>query len=252
MRHLIDRYSTDIIGCCETVLAESWGERWRSDARCRTIYYGADGAAFRNRGRRGDVRAELKASTEAPLYLHLGRNTPEKNHARLLAIFARIRDRDPAARLVLAGTGTDEPDGDIARSIRDHGLQEHTVALGARSDVPRLLEAADALLLPSLFEGLPNVVLEACAAGVPVLATDLGGVREIASRLALVRCLPLTASDEEWAAVAAQLPKEAERMKLRETAPAVFRSSVFDLDRATEAHRILWSRAKSSAELACS
>jgi glycosyltransferase involved in cell wall biosynthesis len=252
MRHLIDRYSTDIVGCCETVLAESWGERWQSDSRCRAIYYGADGSAFEPRGNRLLVRDELGIPSEAPVFLHLGRSSPEKNHRRLLAIFARIRSLLPSAWLVLAGTGTADPEGEIAAAIRDLGLRDRTIALGARTDVPRLLEAADVLLLPSIFEGLPNAVLEACAAGVPVLATDLGGVREIASRLALVRYLPLSVSDDAWAAAASALPGEAQRVRLRETAAETFRASVFHLDRSTEAHCLLWSRAKGPAELACS
>ena len=73
------------------------------------------------------------------------------------------------------------------------------LGLGVRDDVPQLLKTADVLLLPSIHEGLPGVVLEACASGTPVLASDLPGVREIASRLPLVRYLPLTAADEEWA-----------------------------------------------------
>jgi glycosyltransferase involved in cell wall biosynthesis len=252
MRHLIDQYATDIVGCCETVLDQAWSKNWRSDSRCRPIYYGADGTDFERRGDRSSVRAELKVPMEAQVFLHLGRSSPEKNHLRLLAIFAQIRKIVPSAWLVIAGSGTDEARGVVARGIGDLGLQDRSIVLGARTDVPRLLEAADALLLPSLFEGLPNVVLEACAAGVPVLATDLGGVREIASRLSLVRYLPLSARDAEWAAVASQLSAEAERVQLRDMAADAFRASVFHLDRAAEAHRLLWSRAQVLGGLACS
>jgi glycosyltransferase involved in cell wall biosynthesis len=252
MRLLVDRYATDIVGCCETVLAASWSERWHSDSRCRVVYLGADASAFAPRGNRLNVRGELGVPAEAPLFLHLGRSSPEKNQRRLLAIFARICSLLPSARLVIAGTGTADPEGEIAAAIRDFGLSDRALALGVRTDVPRLFEAADALLLPSLYEGLPIAVVEACAAGVPVLATDLGGVREIASRLALVRYLPLNVSDDAWAAAASALPGEAQQVRLRETATEAFRGSVFDLDRATAAHCHLWSRAQAHAEPACS
>ena len=113
--------------------------------------------------------------------------------------------------------------------------------LGVRHDVPQLLEASDVLLLPSIREGLPGVVLEACASGVPVLATDLPGVREIASRLPLVRYLPLSADDAEWAAAAVGLPNQASQLGLRGAAAETFRASVFHIDRMVKAHRLLWS-----------
>ena len=98
-----------------------------------------------------------------------------------------------------------------------------------------------------------DVVLEACAAGVPVLATDLGGVREIAARLPLVRYLPLTKSTAEWAAVAVQLPSEAARIQIRDASADIFRTSVFHADRFVEAHRQLWSRRAGRTQVvACS
>jgi glycosyltransferase involved in cell wall biosynthesis len=244
MQCLIDRFATDIAGCCETVLEQAWSAAWRTDSRCQTIYYGTDVSDFDRRDDRLAVRSELQIPAEAQMFLHLGRCSPDgqKNHLRLLAIFAATLKVVPSAWLVLAGSGTDDPHGDIARQIRDLGIRDRTLTLGVRKDVARLLGAADALLLPSLFEGLPNVVLEACAAGVPVLATDLGGVREIASRLRLVRYLPLSASDSEWALVASQLPSEASRLRIRESSADAFRASVFHADRALEAHKRLWSR----------
>jgi glycosyltransferase involved in cell wall biosynthesis len=184
--------------------------------------------------------------------MHIGNETYEKNHGRLLAIFAAILSIEPSARLVLVGEGTDDPAGVSARAARELGIDTRIVALGVRHDVPRLLSAADVLLLPSKAEGLPGVVLEACAAGVPVLASDLAGVREVATRLALVRTLPLSAADAEWARAAAALPAEAERVRLRQTAADAFRASVFHVDRAVELHRALWRRAESPRALQCS
>ena len=252
MRHLIDRYATDIVGCSEGVMDEAWNSSWRADPRCRAIYYGTDAAGFEERGDHLLVRARLQVPDGARVYLHLGRVAADgqKNHGRLLAIFAEILKTAPESRLVLAGIGTDSPDGEIARGVRDLGIQHRVIGLGMRDDVPRLLAAADVLLLPSLWEGLPNVVLEACAAGVPVLASDLSGVREIASRLSLVRYLPLTASDAEWAMVASGLPAEAEQLRLRDTAADAFRGSVFHVDRFVEAHRALWQHA-AGRSLAC-
>ena len=252
MRWLIDRFATDIVACGEGAMDAVWRAGWRTDPRCRVIYNSVDSARFAGRVDRNGVRADLGIPRAARLFVHVGNQVAEKNHPRLLAIFAEMTRMSSSAWLVLAGAGTDDPEGPTARGVRQRGLQNRVVVLGLRDDVPRLLKAADALLLPSWAEGLPGVVLEACAAGVPVLASDLPGVREIASRLALVRYLPLSASDGEWAHVALGLPAEAERLRLSDTAAEAFRASVFHVDRAVEAHRALWCRAGEQGAVTCS
>jgi glycosyltransferase involved in cell wall biosynthesis len=252
MRSLIDRYATDIVGCGEGAMDAMWRSGWRTDLRCQVIYNAVDLARFEAAHVRDDVRSDLGIPLDSCVYLHVGNETREKNHTRLLGIFAAIRDVDKSARLVLAGAGTNDSAGATARAARAHDIEDGVLALGVRHDVPRLLAAADALLLPSTAEGLPGVVLEACAAGVPVLASDLPGVREVAARLVLVRTLPLTAPNTEWAAAAMALPAEAERIRLRQTAADALRGSVFHVDRAVEAHRALWRRPGTSRILQCS
>jgi glycosyltransferase involved in cell wall biosynthesis len=249
---LIDWYATDIISCGEGSMDAVWRAGWRADRRCRVVYDALDPARFELPPDGAAVRAELGVPAAAPMFLHVGNVAAEKNHARLLRIFAAIRHRHAGARLVLAGAGTNEPRGPIAQLIRDLALTGSVRPLGLRSDVPRLLHAADALLLPSVREGLPGVVLEACAVGLPVLATDLPGVREIAERLSLVRYLPLDASDDEWAAVALGLPAAARELALRSRAAAAFRPSVFHVDVAADVHRWLWRGDPPAMDQACS
>jgi glycosyltransferase involved in cell wall biosynthesis len=254
MCELIDRYATDIVGCGEGAMDAVWRAGWRTDPRCRIIYNTVDLTRFEQMADRDRMRSDLGIPTGAEVFIHLGREAPDdqKNHRRLLNIFAELRKAVASAWLVLAGAGTDDAAGETAGAVRDLGLQDRVVALGVRNDVPRLLKSADALLLPSRWEGLPGAVLEACAAGVPVLASDLPGVREIAARLSLVRYLPLTASDAEWAKAAACLPAEAKRLALKETSADAFRASVFHVDRAVEAYRTLWGRPVERRECACS
>jgi glycosyltransferase involved in cell wall biosynthesis len=242
MLHLIDRYATDIIACGQGAMEAIWGTRWRTDHRCRIIYYGIDPARFEERVDREQVLADLGIPATAQVIIHVGRQAPVKNHARVLAIFAEFRKINPWSWLVLAGAERDDPRGEISRVAHALGIEDRAIALGFRHDVPRLLKAADTLLLPSRYEGLPGVVLEACAAGVPVLATDLPGVREIASRLELIRCLPLTASDAVWAATASALVGEATREKLRLNALTLFRESEFHIDRSVQGVCEVWSR----------
>lgn len=242
MRWSIGHYATHIIACGEGAMIGIWGTDWRADRKCSVVYDALDLTKFEIPVDRDRVRASLGIAPSSPMFIHVGREAADdqKNHRRLLQMFAAIVARQPQARLVLAGGGTDDPAGRTRTAVRELGLEAQVLPLGVRQDVPALMSAADAMLLPSRFEGLPGVVLEACATGLPVLASDLAGVREIADRLQLVRYLSLDASDAEWAEAALALPAEATRLRLRETALDAFRPTVFYLDVAVEAHRALW------------
>ena len=78
---------------------------------------------------------------------------------------------------MLAGEGPLR--GEIEERVKSAGLEGRFRLLGLRRDVPELLRALDLLVLPSGREGLPNIVLEAMASGVPVVATDVGGTGEL-------------------------------------------------------------------------
>ena len=242
---LIGRFATDIIACGEGSMDAMWHCDWRDDPRCRVVYDAVDPARFDEPVDVCDVRADLRVCNGGRVFVHVANVVAEKNHNRLIAIFDAIRTKAPESTLVLAGAETDDPDGQLAAAISERGLSESVRTLGVRDDIPRLLKATDVMLLPSIREGLPGVVLEACAAGLPVLGTDLPGVREIASRLDGVRYLPLSASDEEWADAALALAADSRYSNSREGAARRFRPSVFNIDRAVEAHRALWLGAES-------
>src|SRR5439155_16568566 len=80
------------------------------------------------------------------------------------------------------------------------GVAAAVVFAGERDDVSRLLRAADALIVPSIREGLPGVLLEAAAVGTPAVASAVPGALEIAAVCPSITCLPLSAPDAEWAA----------------------------------------------------
>lgn len=123
---------------------------------------------------------ELGIPAGVPVVVAVGRLHPQKGFMHLLAAFEQLRGRDDAAAracLLIAGEGPERAalEADIAR----RGLKEQVRLLGWRGDIPSLLRAADLFVLSSLWEGMPNVVLEAMSAGVPVVATDVEGVREL-------------------------------------------------------------------------
>ena len=114
-------------------------------------------------------RQELGIKDEM-LIIHIGRFHPQKNHAFLLNIFKEIKIVKPDAKLLLVGDGPLKKR--IENKIPGKNLAGAVILAGTRSDVPELLQAADVLLFPSLFEGLPGVVLEAQAAGLPCIISD--------------------------------------------------------------------------------
>ncbi|MEX0729902.1 MAG: glycosyltransferase [Aquisalimonadaceae bacterium] len=131
------------------------------------------------RGQRGGryVRGILGLADDAIVIGVFGRFSPEKGQIHAVEAFARLAARHPRAVLMLVGAGQDE--AALRRRVRQEGLDGRVLFCGYQSTPRDYFEACDLVLLPSLSEGLPNVVLEAMALGRPVLATDVGGVREI-------------------------------------------------------------------------
>ena len=100
---------------------------------------------------------------------HIGRMAVQKNHKFLIRIFKSIYERCPNAKLVLIGDGSLKHI--IVEQIQNEGLQNAVLVLGKRSDIPQLLQMIDVFVLPSLFEGLGIVLVEAQAAGVKSFAS---------------------------------------------------------------------------------
>jgi glycosyltransferase involved in cell wall biosynthesis len=107
----------------------------------------------------------------------VGRLAPQKDPLALMEAFAAVVAARPQARLAVVGDGPDR--SEVEAAIERLGLAGPVALLGLRTDVLDVLAAADLFVLSSRWEGLPRTVLEAVALGVPVAATDVGGVREV-------------------------------------------------------------------------
>lgn len=124
---------------------------------------------------RDRARAELGLPADAVVGLCLARMVDQKRHDLLVDAWASVRDRATGgATLLLAGDGPTRPR--VVAAVARHGLGAGVRLLGERSDVPRLMAASDFLVLPTDWEGLPVSVLEALAAGLPVVASRVVGV----------------------------------------------------------------------------
>lgn len=123
-----------------------------------------------------DGAPELGAAPDDFVWLAVGRLSPSKDYPNLLQALHLLTDA-PRHKLYVVGVG--ELREALAREAEALGLTERVTFLGRREDVPSLLAAADAAVLSSVHEGMPNVLMEALAAGRPAVATDVGGVREV-------------------------------------------------------------------------
>ena len=128
---------------------------------------------------RREVRQALEVEDDQFLWLAVGNIRAQKDYPSLIRAFRELVKVREDARLIIAGRFVDERIvGDLEALIEE--LPEGAVELlGGREDIPELLAAADGLVLSSTHEGLPNVVMEALAASVPVVATEVGGVGEL-------------------------------------------------------------------------
>lgn len=146
--------------------------------RVQVIYNGIDLTRFDpSAPQREPVRMELGLSPEDFLLIHVARLDYLKDHATGLRMMARLRQTDQRVKLTVIGDGPERAAIEHLRA--ELQLETSVQLLGQRTDVARLIQAADALLLTSVSEGIPLTLIEGMAAGLPVVATDVGGVAEV-------------------------------------------------------------------------
>lgn len=126
---------------------------------------------------RNALRSELAGRPDRLIVLTLGRLHRQKGYDVLLRAFAELRPSHPSAALLIAGSGS-EREG-LERLIASLDLGDRARLLGPRADPERLLAAADIFVSSSRWEGLPLAVLEAMAAGLPIVATGVGDVPRV-------------------------------------------------------------------------
>jgi glycosyltransferase involved in cell wall biosynthesis len=126
---------------------------------------------------RTEVRGELAIRNDAFMVIQVARLDPIKDHVTALRAFAALCAQRANSVLVLVGDGPEREA--LAALARQLGIDAKTRFLGTRGDVRRLLAAADVFLLSSISEGIPLTVIEAMAEGLPVVATNVGGMNEV-------------------------------------------------------------------------
>lgn len=201
-KRLIKRHATVGLAASEQAAISLYGESWRSDARWRVLHCGVDLTPFRKTVDSKAVRAALGIPEGAFVVGHTGRFVEQKNHTFLLQVFSEIAQLEPSAHLLLVGDGPLLPY--VKQQAEELQLVNKVRFTGARTDVPELmLGAMDTFVFPSRFEGLGLVLVEAQAAGLPCLLSDV--VPSEADVIPqLTDRLPLGAPAEAWAKAALQ------------------------------------------------
>jgi glycosyltransferase involved in cell wall biosynthesis len=150
----------------------------RDPGRVRRVYHGLEPPVTRALEREGQrIRAELGVGTDDFLVGNVGRLALQKGQRHLIAAMPLLLERVPGAHAVIAGGGDLE---DYLRDLAEEaGVAQRVHVLGPRKDVPALMHAIDVFAMPSIWEGFGLVLLEAMAAGRPIVASRVATIPEV-------------------------------------------------------------------------
>ena len=193
---ILRHYLTGALFCSEATAVSFLGPNWKEYPWAAVEYCGVDLSPFSRHCDRGAIRVSLGIPADALVVGHLGRLAKVKNQPFLLEVLARLCKKRENSVLLLVGDGPLR--AEIEQRAAALGIRDRVVLAGMRKDVPEMMSAMDAFLLPSLSEGLPLAMLEAQAAGVPCLSADVVS-RDAAVIPSLVTRLSLADGPERWA-----------------------------------------------------
>jgi glycosyltransferase involved in cell wall biosynthesis len=241
-KFLIRKNATDILSVSASALSLAWDSEWSSDHRCKVVYNGVHQFAF-ERSSRFEVFDEFEIPRSATLFVHVGRFVKPKNQHRCVAIFRELQLRNPNSYLMFVGKGDSPDERHVRAQIEAFGLGGNTRFAGVRTDVLRILAAADLMIFPSLWEGLPGAVLEAVSVGTPVLASDIPVIGEVAGQLGGVHQFALERSDLTWSLHAEKIVRDNTEVN-RDILIDGFRKSPFAFGYSVQMQCRIWDQYK--------
>jgi len=147
-----------------------------SDEKISVIYNGVN-IKSQDDSHKQNVRMPFKIEDEDRILMTVGRLHEQKGHYYLVKAISKVQKEFPKVKLLVIGEGEEE--NNLKKLVKSLDLTNEVIFIGLSSYIEEILPMAELFLLPSLWEGLPNVLLEAMAAGKPVIATEVGGVPEL-------------------------------------------------------------------------
>lgn len=179
-----------IIAVSESVRRDVLDSNWRLDpAKVVTVLNGIDFSLIDgvSLGRQ-EIRSQWGIEHDTIVFGTIGRLTDTKGHAYLLDAFASLPGNMPQARLIIIGDG--KLRDELQQKARILGISSRVIFSGYREDARALLRGLDIFVFPSLAEGLGVALIEAMASGLPVIASDVGGIPEVTGSVNCGRLVP--------------------------------------------------------------
>ncbi len=222
---LYGRYVNVKIAPSDLAAKYTFGRRSYKNREVKILHNALDLNVYKyNETMRKNIRAEFGIAECITVLGNVGRFMPQKNHNFLLEIFAKYIKMNENSVLMLVGGG--ELETAIKEKAEKFGILNKIIFTDVRSDVPALLSAMDVFVFPSLYEGMPNTVIEAQATGLPCLIANT--ITREADITGLVHYLPLGDAGI-WAEHIAQLPQV-----IRETPIQKFKKNCYDIETVAE------------------
>lgn len=202
------------IVCCAEATRQAHIEAGYDPSKMTVIPNGVDTDAIRpDAAARAEIRTELRLDEETPLVGLVARDHPDKNIPGWIEAARLTHKRRPNTHYLLCGRGLDNNNEGLVNLIQNAGLGDVCHLMGLRGDAPRILAALDLFGLGSLSEAFPLALIEAMAAGTPIVTTDVGDARLIAGKTGVVTpCGDPVKMAEAWTALLGV--NRAERVKL--------------------------------------
>jgi glycosyltransferase involved in cell wall biosynthesis len=193
-RYVMKDYPTEYFACSRK--AGQWLFGKEKMERVKVLNNAVNVSDFRfHEVTRMRIRKELGLENQLVIG-HVGRFNKQKNHDYLIDIFNEVVAKHPNSTLLLIGEGDREEQ--IKQKVFQYGLESKVLFLGVRSDIAQLMQGMDLFLFPSLFEGLPVVLVEAQAAGLKCMVSDsITKESDLTGRLEFIS---LQEQPEQWAA----------------------------------------------------
>ncbi|BDZ39223.1 glycosyltransferase [Microbacterium suwonense] len=245
LREMIGLFATKIVGLTPDNLTLAWNPNWRDDSRCEVVVNGVQTSEFAV----GERSAMLGMPEAVPIVVHVGRgDLPTKNREKAARVISALTTRLPDCQLVFVGR--DGRDAEEAETHRKGILAELSPGVdssrvrfvGEVDNVSDYLAAADLFLFTSTLEGLPGVVIEALASGLPVVSSDLPGVRYIVESVPglPIRLLDPDQGDESWATAIVELLDESAEGSRAARAEQIV-GTPFDIQESARGYVNLWT-----------
>lgn len=209
-RLLYGRYVDKKIAPSDVAAEYTFGRRAYRNGEVKILHNALDLNVYRyTETGRNAIRKEFSIEEDTKVIGHIGRFNHQKNHEFLIKIFNEIHRTNTNTILLLVGSG--ELEQEIRSQIATCGLQDSVIFAGIRSDIPSILSAMDVFLFPSLYEGMPNTVIEAQATGLPCVISDT--ITKEANITGIVRYMDISASPETWSKAVLLLDMERKDVK---------------------------------------